>query len=71
MCLRVIQPELVAFRSNHFVGYEEAFRAAEDDERLNAFLDAVTAAEASLLWKRRAAFDVCCALTTQGSRSPT
>ena len=65
-CLRIIQLSLEAFRANHFVDYPEAFRLAQADDALDAFFAAVAAASASRHYKRRAVFDVRCALTTQG-----
>jgi hypothetical protein len=66
LCLRVVQPTLEAFRSNHFVDIPEAFRVAQADEQLDGFFTAVAGAATSRHFQRRATFDVCCALITQG-----
>ena len=65
-CLRILQPTLEAFRSNKFMMYPETFRLAQVEEKLDAFFEAVAATDAPRHWQRRATFDVCCALTTQG-----
>lgn len=65
-CLRIVQPSLEAFRANQFVDYPEVFRTAQADPALDAFFAAVAKADTSRHYKRRALFDVCCALTTQG-----
>lgn len=65
-CLRILVPSLEAFRSNKFMMYPETFRAAQADGRLDAFFEAVAATDAPRHWQRRATFDVCCSLTTQG-----
>ncbi|MEY9965937.1 site-specific recombinase XerD [Streptacidiphilus sp. MAP12-16] len=65
-CLRIIQPTLEAFRSNQFTEYPKAFHTAQQDPALEAFFTAVEATGTSRHWKRRAVFDVCTALTTQG-----
>ncbi|MGH2367890.1 MAG: hypothetical protein ACRDI2_06815, partial [Chloroflexota bacterium] len=66
LCLRVIRPSLSALRSNRFLAYAETFRIAQRDQLLDTFFAEVGRAEASQLYRRRALFDVCCALTTQG-----
>ncbi|TDB91231.1 site-specific integrase [Actinomadura sp. KC216] len=65
-CLRILQPTLEAFRSNHFTDYPKAFRTAQQDDVLEGFFAAVEAADVARHWKRRAVFDVSAALTTQG-----
>jgi len=65
MCLRVIRPSLPAMRSNKFLAYAKTFRIAQNDPLLDRFFKQVDAAEASKLYRNRALFDVCCALTTQ------
>jgi site-specific recombinase XerD len=66
LCVRILKPSLEAFRSNKFMTYPETFRPAQADEPLDAFFEAVAATGAPPHWQRRATFDVCCALTTQG-----
>jgi site-specific recombinase XerD len=66
LCLRVIRPSLPAMRSNKFLAYAKTFRVAQDDPLLDRFFKQAEAAEASRLYRNRALFDVCCALTTQG-----
>jgi integrase len=65
-CLRILQPTLEAFRSNHFHDYPRAFRIAQHDPGLEGFSAVVDAAEVAQHWKRRAVFDVAGALTVQG-----
>jgi hypothetical protein len=65
-CLRIVQPTLEAFRSNQFAGIAEAFRVAQADAVLDRFFAAVDAASTSRHYRRRATFDVSCALSTQG-----
>lgn len=66
-CARVIQPSLSGFRANKFVEYGEAFRALQNDPRLDAYFAAVDA-EPYLVPRHRirAKVDLTCALTTQG-----
>jgi integrase len=64
--LRIVQPTLECFRSNHFVKISETFRIAQRDEQLDAYFAAVAGNAVSPHFKQRALFDVCCALTTQG-----
>ena len=64
-CLRIIAPSLEAFRSNNFKDFPEAFRVAQADPALDGFFAAVDAVDTSRHFKRRAVFDVCCALVTQ------
>jgi hypothetical protein len=66
LCLRVIKPSMEAFRSNRFTDYPAAVRVAQADPRLDAFFAAVESSDKARHWQRRATFDVCCALTTQG-----
>lgn len=65
-CLRVIHPNLAAFRANRFVRYHQYFEAAQDDADLRRFLDRVDAQDTSPHYKRCARLDVSAALTTQG-----
>jgi integrase len=65
-CLRVIQPSLVAFRSNKFNRYAPAFLATQQDPLLAKFFDEVTQTRAPHKHQYAAQFDVSCALTTQG-----
>jgi site-specific recombinase XerC len=65
-CLRIVEPSLEAFRSNNFKDFPQAFRVAQADPVLDGFFAAVDAMDASRHFKRRAVFDVCCALVTQG-----
>lgn len=64
--MRIIQPTLEAFRANQFRDYPERFRIAQADPQLDAFFDAVAATDTSPHFRRRALFDVCTAITTQG-----
>lgn len=64
--LRIIRPTLEAFRSNRFRDYADAFRQAHDDPALDRIFTAIDAADSTKHFKRRALFDVTCALTTQG-----
>jgi integrase len=64
--MRIIAPTLESFRANQFRDYPERFRIAQADPQLDAFFAAVAAAEASPHFRRRALFDVCTTLTTQG-----
>ncbi len=66
LCLRVLRPSLPAMRSNKFLAYAKTFRIAQDDPLLDRFFKQAEAAEVSRLYRNRALFDVCCALTTQG-----
>ena len=66
LCLRVIQPSLPAMRSNKFLAYAKTFRVAQADPLLDRFFKEVDATDATRLYRNRALFDVCCALTTQG-----
>ena len=69
LALRIIQPSLVAFRSNTFKDYPAAFRLAQEDADLDQFFAAVDAVpDTTPHFQRWARFDVCCALTTQGIR---
>ncbi|HEY0690635.1 MAG TPA: hypothetical protein VGD71_16545 [Kribbella sp.] len=65
-CLRIVQPTLEAFRANQFVNIPEAFRVAQADAQLDRFFIAVEAVTRSRHYRRRATFDVFCALSTQG-----
>ncbi|WP_433700799.1 hypothetical protein [Nocardiopsis sp. CA-288880] len=66
LCLRVIQPSLLAFRSNKFNQYPHAFREAQGDALLDTFFEQVARLPAQRKHQYRALFDVACALTTQG-----
>jgi hypothetical protein len=57
---------LVGFRATKFNAYPELFRAAQTDPDLDAYFDAVAAAEIGHAHQRAALFDVCCLLTIQG-----
>jgi integrase len=66
-CLRVIQPSLPAFRANKFTDYPAMFQRFQNDPLLEAFYDRLDSRpEPSYVYRRRAKFDVACALTTQG-----
>lgn len=65
-CLRIVQPTLEAYRSNKFFEIAEAFQVAEHDDLLDGFFSAVAASATTPHYKRRAVFDVSCALITQG-----
>lgn len=63
--LRVIAPSLPALRSNNFLSYEQVFRGAQDDPKLDAFFAAMATVAVSARYKQHALFDVSAALTTQ------
>ncbi len=65
-CLRILRPTLESYRSNRFPSIPDAFRVAQADAQLDRFFAAVEAATTSRHYRRRATFDVCCALSTQG-----
>lgn len=66
LCLRVIRPNVAALRSNRLSTFAEAFRVVHDDLGLDEFFDRAAQAEGPAVYRRRAVFDVCCVLTTQG-----
>ncbi|WP_309115999.1 site-specific integrase [Saccharothrix sp.] len=65
-CLRVIQPTLLALRTNSFTDYASFFIAAQADPLLDKFAELAAAHDMSWQHRREAVFDVCCALTVQG-----
>lgn len=65
-CLRVIRPSLPAMRSNRFLAYANTFRIAQADPLLDAYFKRADDSPADRIYRSRAQFDVCCALTTQG-----
>jgi site-specific recombinase XerD len=66
LCLRVLQPSLVALRSNRVVGLAESFRVAEADPLLDRYFDALTGCGRSITLRARASFDIACVLITSG-----
>ncbi|MFG3026482.1 hypothetical protein ACGFZQ_49760 [Streptomyces sp. NPDC048254] len=65
--LRIIQPSVPGFRANTFTDYAEPFRIIQNDPRLDEFFAMVDAqSHLHLVHRRRAKFDLTCALTTQG-----
>jgi site-specific recombinase XerD len=63
--MRLIQPTLLAFRSNHFTRYTLWFRHVAGDPLLDEYL-ARTEKISSISGKSNAKFDVCAALTVFG-----
>ncbi|MGQ4484313.1 tyrosine-type recombinase/integrase [Streptomyces sp. SAS_281] len=65
--LRIIQPSVPGFRANTFTDYAEPFRIMQKDPRLDEFFETVDAqSHLHPGHRRRAKFDLTCALTTQG-----
>lgn len=64
--LRVVRPTLVALRINQLPIYPQYVVPAENDDGLNRFAAAVSAATMSDHFKRWALFDVCAAMTVHG-----
>jgi hypothetical protein len=62
----VIQPSLLAFRSNTFSNYSSHFITAQDDPLLNAFAEQAAAYDVEGHHRRDAVLDVCRLLTVQG-----
>ena len=66
LCLRVIRHSVAAMRSNRLSTFAEEFRRVHGDAGLDEFFERAARAEVPVVYQRRAVFDVCCALTTQG-----
>ncbi|MGW0248358.1 tyrosine-type recombinase/integrase, partial [Nocardia goodfellowii] len=66
LLMRVIVPSLAGFRANKFKDYSLNFRASQRDPLLEQFFEEAARSRAGEKAQWRAAFDVCCALTTQG-----
>ncbi|CCH32909.1 hypothetical protein ABZ816_31450 [Actinosynnema sp. NPDC047251] len=62
----MIQPTLLALRTNLFTDYASFFIVAQADPLLDKFAELAAAHDMSWLHRREAVFDVCCALTVQG-----
>jgi site-specific recombinase XerC len=66
LCMRVIRPSVGAMRSNRLPTFAETFRRVHRDAGLDEFFERAARADVPVVYRRRAVFDVCCALTTQG-----
>lgn len=64
--LRIVRPTLAALRINQLTIYPQYVVPVENDEGLNRFANAVSAATLSDHFKRWALFDVCAAMTIHG-----
>ncbi|MCV7226475.1 site-specific integrase [Mycolicibacterium komossense] len=64
--LRIVRPTLAALRINQLTIYPQYVVPAENDDGLNGFAAAVSAAALSDHFKRWALFDVCAAMTIHG-----
>ncbi|WP_190344859.1 hypothetical protein [Streptomyces venezuelae] len=68
ICLRVIQPSLVAFRRHHMTGFAAHFIAAQSDPLLDEFAKQVEVHQHTYAHRTEALFDLCVLLAVQGSR---
>ncbi|MEU7863929.1 tyrosine-type recombinase/integrase [Nonomuraea sp. NPDC049141] len=66
LCLRVIQPSLLAFRSNTFNNYPPFFITAQSDPLLDKFAEQAATYDVEGHHRRDAVRDVCGLLTVQG-----
>ncbi|MFC7992138.1 tyrosine-type recombinase/integrase [Streptomyces pilosus] len=66
ICLRVIQPSLVAFRLHHMTGFASHFFSAQSDPLLDEYAKQVEVHQHTYAHRTEALFDLCVLLSVQG-----